>query len=486
MADSPGSRRPVCWSLHRWFQRADSSNSSQPPPLADSPLQPASAPADNLVATQPVPKPKSWLQQQLAEQAALETAASEIAEMLPDAGSWLQLVPKVKNRNTRAGRPKKAIGAPKTVYKSLTGQQRVWAVVQIRQKVTQPGASLTKTQESVARDLKVRLPAVKQAWKKEEFWLNWGQLHNCPEGRKEPGKARRPGQRGSREKRGGGSTGARQPTKERGYLGRIDYCREFVQAVGLWAQTEQDQGHELFRSDLIRQYILNLKSEIAQMEDRQADRGINEEQEKYLQYWKKRETTLDGSRRARDKLGIFLVGKTGFVERAKQRTTSLQPQEERERMKEGWQHWDRQLFRAGCEAPVELADWVAKPVRWVENRENIVISMSDQIPVWLKPDSGKRLVPREQIQKATQQRKRRLRRKEAQQEMPTEEQAAEADQQDRQLVCAGGNPANSRSRYTLIARQLIRNYFKRGSAEDQADWEAPVGIQRKGSHFQFK
>ena len=285
-------------------------------------------------------------------------------------------------------------------------------------------------------------------------------------------------------RRGTSGTGARQPG-DRGYLGRVDYCREFVEAVRVWAQTEEDQGHELFRKDLTSQYILNLKSEIGRMEDRQADQGITEEQAKYLKYWKDRETALDTSKRARDKLGVFLIGKTGFVERAKQRTTSLQPQEERQRMSEGWQHWDNMLYRAGCADPVELADWVAKPVQWVQNRENTVISMSDQIPVWLKPDSGKRLIPRSHIQKAAQQKKRRLARKTAQEEFPTEEQVDEAEQQDRQLVCTGGNPANSRSRYTLVARQLIFDYFKRGQAEDQADWAAPVGIRWQGSHFQF-
>lgn len=410
----------------------------------------------------------------------METAATEAAQQT-EGGHLVQLVPQVQPRNYRGGRTKKAPGAPKAGYRTLTGQQKVWAVVQVREKASQPGASLTKAQESVARDLKVDASVVKAAWKKEDFWLNWGQLHGCPAGRKEPGKARKQGERGSHVRRGSNATGARQ-AGQRGYLGRTDYCRELVEAVGLWAQIEQDQGHELFRPDLTRQYILNLKSEIAKMEDRQADSGINAEQEKYLAHWKKREAALEGSKKARDKLGLFLVGKTGFVERAKQRTTSLTPAEERERMKAGWQHWDRVLYKAGCEGPVELADWVAKPVEWVQNRENTVISMSDQIPVWLKPDSGKRLVPRKHIQNAAQQKKRRISRQAAQEVEPTEEQAAEANEQDRQLVCTGGNPANSRSRYTLVARQLIYNYFKPWSAQD-ADWAEPLGTCGKEAIF---
>ena len=48
------------------------------------------------------------------------------------------------------------------------------------------------------------------------------------------------------------------------------------------------------------------------------------------------------------------------------------------------------------------------------------------------------------------------------QEGREEEQNPEAEQQDRNLATAAGNPANSRCRYTLVARQLIFDFFKAG------------------------
>ena len=47
------------------------------------------------------------------------------------------------------------------------------------------------------------------------------------------------------------------------------------------------------------------------------------------------------------------------------------------------------------------------------NARQIVISMSDQIPVWLKPDSGKMLAPRADIEKAQAAKKKRVRRSDA-------------------------------------------------------------------------
>ena len=48
------------------------------------------------------------------------------------------------------------------------------------------------------------------------------------------------------------------------------------------------------------------------------------------------------------------------------------------------------------------------------------------------------------------------------QEGREEEQNPEAEQQDRNLAAAAGNPANSRCRYTLVARQLMFDFFKAG------------------------
>ena len=302
---------------------------------------------------------------------------------------------------------------------------------------------------------------IKQVWSQEDFWSEWGVKAGVPEGSPKPGKARKKGERGSRLKRGSNATGARQ-AGERGYLGRTDYCREIVQAVGVWAETEQQQGHEIFRPDLVRQFMLLLDSEIARMEDRQAAHGLSKEQTKYLEHWKKRASGLKKDKKKRDKAGLYLVGKTGFVERGKQRTTSLTVEEEIERMKSGWHNFDYLLYQSGCAKATELVDLVAQPVKWTSNRQEAVISMSDQIPVWLKPDSGKRLMPKAVVQEARLSKKKRVSRAKAQAVQATREEIVEAEQQPRDLVTTGGNPANSRCRYTLVARQLVKKYFKPG------------------------
>ena len=121
MAD-PGRKRPVSWSLHKYFsparQRAIPLQDGSPGP---SPVQDGS-PGHSLVATQPVPKPRSWLQQQLAERAALEKAASEAAQLQPEGGTFVQVVPAVAKRQWAGGRTKKAPGAPKSSYRGLTGR----------------------------------------------------------------------------------------------------------------------------------------------------------------------------------------------------------------------------------------------------------------------------------------------------------------------------------------------------------------------------
>ena len=127
-------------------------------------------------------------------------------------------------------------------------------------------------------------------------------------------------------------------------------------------------------------------------------------------------------------------------------------------METGWKFFDFLLGLISQGDPSLLHDFVAQPERFVLDGAKTVISMSDQIPVWLKPDSGKQLMPRKVLQAAHQAHQSRKRR--ADLVKTGEEQSVEADNQPRQLACAAGNPANSRCRYTLfLARQLIYDFF---------------------------
>ena len=191
----------------------------------------------------------------------------------------------------------------------------------------------------------------------------------------------------------------------------------------------------------------------------QAGGALSPEEEKNLSFWILRRKRIQENKKARDKQALFLVSKLGWVERSKQRTTALSTEQEVQLCNEGWAHFDRLLWQTGCAPYSYMKDYVSQPERFRLNSEETVISMSDQVPVWLKPDSGKRLMPRKMLQAAQKQRSQRKRRALAQ----AEGQSAEADEQIRSLVCAAVNPASSMSRYTLVARQLIHDYYKVGA-----------------------
>ena len=65
------------------------------------------------------------------------------------------------------------------------------------------------------------------------------------------------------------------------------------------------------------------------------------------------------------------------------------------------------LWLAGCGSSEDLDAWVAQPGQLVLNRRDTVITMSDQIPVWLKPEAGRVLISRRAQQGEHSARKRR-------------------------------------------------------------------------------
>ena len=130
------------------------------------------------------------------------------------------------------------------------------------------------------------------------------------------------------------------------------------------------------------------------------------------------------------------------------------------RVRQGWQHWDRLLWIAGCSKAEDLKDYVLQPERWVVERRQAVISMSDQIPVWLMPAGDRKLVSQSHIRRCGKARKLRASRAQiASGQVQTEEQQGHAEKQPRQLICNAGTPGNAKARFTLVARQLVEHYF---------------------------
>ena len=76
--------------------------------------------------------------------------------------------------------------------------------------------------------------------------------------------------------------------------------------------------------------------------------------------------------------------------------TQFSLQEEATRLQTAWKSFAHFVWLAGCPGPEELASWVAQPDQLVINRRQTVITASDQIPVWLRPEAGETLRPRQE------------------------------------------------------------------------------------------
>jgi hypothetical protein len=73
----------------------------------------------------------------------------------------------------------------------------------------------------------------------------------------------------------------------------------------------------------------------------------SQEEQATLLVWKKKQSAME-ERRKRDKQAVFLVGKTGFVERNTNRATKLSQAEEEVRLHKSWKLWDGLLWLVGC------------------------------------------------------------------------------------------------------------------------------------------
>ena len=112
---------------------------------------------------------------------------------------------------------------------------------------------------------------------------------------------------------------------------------------------------------------------------------------KSLQHWIKKAQALK-DRRKKDKQARYLVTATEFREYATNRATSLSIEETDRRLQAAWKWWDFMIWLAAVADSMTLGHWVAQAEQFVLNRGSTVISMSDQIPVWLKPEAAKVLV----------------------------------------------------------------------------------------------
>ena len=350
-------------------------------------------------------------------------------------------------RRSKGGRPPKA-GGGKTLYVSLTGQQKLYLVTKM-EGMMREGRSKNMAQKDLMRELGCSLSTVKIAWKAREETKAWAaEQHREPNAR--PGTSRRKGERTAVDLTGQ-SRGCRR-AKSRGYLGRKQHCREFYEMTKVWNEAEREQGHELWGPDLLKYFMRQLKSAIAFSHEEAQRSELNPDCFTKLRAWERRVASVEKNESGRSNQKRWLMSFCGLRVRAKQRATCFTEREEQELVLKGWQCFDSLMHKAAAGTAKDLEMYVAQPDRWIAKRQSTVMSFSDQIPVWLKANPDKTLVHKDVQKQAWMAKKRRVSRRQVAQGQQQNCEAAE-NQPRNTARTAGKIPP------TLVARQLVTDYF---------------------------
>ena len=100
--------------------------------------------------------------------------------------------------------------------------------------------------------------------------------------------------------------------------------------------------------------------------------------------------SMKSNKKQRVKYAQKLVTKCGLRERTCEQTANLPFEEEKARLDTAWRLLDLLLSQAASPEPPDSLP-VADPCDGPANRSQTAITMSDQIPVWLKPSPGRAL-----------------------------------------------------------------------------------------------
>ena len=77
----------------------------------------------------------------------------------------------------------------------------------------------------------------------------------------------------------------------------------------------------------------------------------------------------------------LMCGKIGARLLAPSRCSDLGLKEEKVRCELSWQQMEQRIWIAGVAKQEDFGNWVVDPKRFIENRENTWLVLSDQIPV---------------------------------------------------------------------------------------------------------
>jgi len=178
-------------------------------------------------------------------------------------------------------------------------------------------------------------------------------------------------------------------------------------------------------------------------------------------------TKLSMSQKYAETYASSMAAQIGAKLEKPSRMSKLTMEEEEARVKATWQQFDYMLHTAAFGSIEVLKKYIADPAHWMEHRGDIVVGMSDQIPVWIKIGRDKQLYCSEELQNRCS--KAALK---ALEPKPAEELKAIVGTEGSTLTRTTGDSDAEKYRVTYEARHVVLNYFNGGE---------PVGILWKGA-----
>ncbi|CAE7738776.1 unnamed protein product [Symbiodinium sp. CCMP2592] len=199
------------------------------------------------------------------------------------------------------------------------------------------------------------------------------------------------------------STGRRLPDPGK-VLGRPDFLQPVWSETRAWALTEEASQHVLTSTDVLMDFEERLDKAIAVRQAEQEKGLLDQTGEKELAAMVQKKASLASKPKQRSKYQVQLLAKCGLRNRSCQQTANLSQEEEKARLDFSWRLWDMLLEQAASPTPQPDLP-VASPEQWAIKRAETAITMSDQVPAWLKPTPGKVLTPVVRLKLASEQSK---------------------------------------------------------------------------------
>ena len=194
-------------------------------------------------------------------------------------------------------------------------------------------------------------------------------------------------------------------------LGKTDRHRQVWTQTALWAQL---QGHQLSMEDVLDDFEERLYKAVS-VRQTQADKGLaSPEKLKELAAWKQKQDSLANKPKQRAKFKVRLMSRCGLRQRSSQQAQQLTAEDEKARLQVAWRLWDARGSSQPHPSKTDLP--VSDVEAWVMDRKNTWITMSDQVPVWLKPAAGKMVTSLVRLRASKEQQTQRRERRKARQE----------------------------------------------------------------------